>query len=55
MKQLSLFDKNEIKSNSYHEVIDSINKKFGNVSLLRASSLLQNSTIKNREKFKNMI
>lgn len=53
--QLSLFDNNEIKTNEYHEIINKINKKFGNTSLLRASSLLSSSTIKNRERFKNML
>lgn len=53
--QLSLFDNNEIKTNEYHNIINKINEKFGNTSLLRASSLLSCSTIKNREKFKNML
>ncbi len=53
--QLSLFDKNEIKSNDYYNLIDQINDKFGKTTILRASSLLKNSTIKSREKFKNMI
>lgn len=53
--QLSLFDNNEIKTNEYHEIINKINEKFGNTSLLRASSLLSSSTIKNRERFKNML
>ncbi|NLC47784.1 MAG: damage repair protein [Tenericutes bacterium] len=54
-KQLSLFDKNEIETTHYYEAIDNINSKFGNISILRASSLLESSTIKNREKFKNII
>lgn len=54
-KQLSLFDKNEIKTDEYHKIIDDINNKFGSTSLLRASSLLRNSTIKNRKKFKEII
>ncbi len=53
--QLSLFENNIIERDEYHKVIDKINERFGNTSLLRASSLLKNSTIKNREKFKNMI
>ena len=53
--QLSLFDKNELKDNEYYNLIDKINDKFGKTSILRASSLLKSSTIKNREKFKNMI
>ncbi len=56
--QLSLFDNdsdNTIKTNEYYDIIDKINDKFGKTTLLRASSLLKNSTIKNREKFKNMI
>ena len=54
--QLSLFDtKQDETSNEYHEIIDKINEKFGQTSILRASSLLNESTIKNREKFKNMI
>lgn len=54
-KQLSLFDKNDIKTSSYNEIVDKINEKYGNISILRASSLLKSSTIKNREKYKNMI
>lgn len=53
--QLSLFENNIIERDEYHKVIDKINERFGNTSLLRASSLLKNSTIKNREKFKNII
>lgn len=55
IKQLSLFDKNEIKTDEYHKIIDNINNKFGSTSLLRASSLLRNSTIKNRKNFKEKI
>lgn len=53
--QLSLFENNTIENDEYHKAIDKINERFGNTSLLRASSLLKNSTIKNREKFKNII
>ena len=53
--QLSLFDSNEIKDTNFDKIINSINEKFGRASILRASSLLKHSTIKNREKFKNMI
>lgn len=53
--QLSLFENNTIEKDEYHKAIDKINERFGDTSLLRASSLLKNSTIKNREKFKNII
>lgn len=53
--QLSLFESNIIENDEYHKAIDKINERFGDTSLLRASSLLKNSTIKNREKFKNII
>lgn len=53
--QLSLFENNIIENDEYHKAIDKINERFGNTSLLRASSLLKNSTIKKREKFKNII
>jgi DNA polymerase V len=52
--QLSLFDNNN-KTKKYTDTLDKIYTKHGPVTLLRASSLLQNSTIKNREKFKNII
>ena len=53
-KQLSMFDK--IKDEEkYTDALDKIYTKHGPVTLLRASSLLNNSTIKNREKFKNML
>ena len=54
-RQLSLFDKNEIKTDEYHKIIDEINSKYGSTSVLRASSLLRNSTIKNRKNFKEII
>lgn len=54
-RQLSLFDKNEIKTDEYHKIIDQINEKYGSTSLLRASSLLKGSTIRNRKNFKNEI
>ena len=53
--QLSLFDENVIENAYYSNVINNINNKFGRASLLRASSLLKHSTIKKREKFKNII
>ncbi len=54
--QLSIFDNDDvIKTDKYYDIINNINEKFGRTSILRASSLLKNSTIKNREKFKNMI
>ena len=53
--QLSLFENNIIEKDEYHKAIDKINERFGDTSLLRASSLLKNSTIKNREPFKNKI
>ena len=53
--QLSLFENNIIETDKYHKAIDKINERFGQTSILRASSLLKNSTIKNREKFKNII
>lgn len=53
--QLSLFENNIIETDKYHKAIDKINERFGHTSILRASSLLKNSTIKNREKFKNII
>ncbi len=48
--QLNLFSTYEkIKTdNKYYKVIDEINEKFGDNSLLKASSLLENSTIKIR-------
>ena len=54
-KQLSLFDKNEIKTDEYHKIIDEINSKYGSTSILRASSLLRSSTVKNRKHFKEII
>ena len=53
--QLSLFDNNIISNNNFYDLVNNINNKFGRTTLLRASSLLENSTIKNREHFKNMI
>ena len=54
--QLSIYNiDNRIDNNEYYEIIDKINEKFGRTTLLRASSLLKNSTIKEREKFKNMV
>lgn len=53
-EQISLFD-NLTNTNEYYNIIDSINDKLGRTAVLRASSLLKNSTIKNREKFKNII
>ena len=53
--QLSLFDKNEVLTDEYNKIIDKITSKYGNTSILRASSLLKSSTIKNRERYKNTI
>ena len=53
--QLSLFDKNEIPTDEYNKIIDKITSKYGNTSILRASSLLKSSTVKNRERYKNTI
>lgn len=53
--QLDLFEKNDTSDNEYEEAIEKIKDKFGRTSVLRASSLLKNSTIKNRENFKNII
>ena len=53
-EQISLFD-NESNTNEYYNLIDTINDKLGRTAVLRASSLLENSTIKNRERFKNII
>ena len=52
-KQLNIFDNN--KEENYINAIDKIQEKFGPISILRASSLLESSTIKEREKFKNLI
>lgn len=52
--QLNLFDTSKENDNEFYNLIDEINNKFGRTTILRASSLLNNSTIKNREKFKNM-
>lgn len=50
--QLNLFENiNEIeKNNNINQTIDKINEKFGNNSILKATSLLENSTIKERNK-----
>ncbi len=50
--QLSLFDDLEIinKENEKNKVIDNITEKFGKNSLLRASALLEDSTIMERNK-----
>lgn len=53
--QLSLFDKKEIPTDEYNKIIDKITSKYGNTSILRASSLLKSSTVKNRERYKNTI
>ncbi|MGM9878042.1 MAG: damage repair protein [Bacilli bacterium] len=54
--QLSIYNIEDKKDNNeYYEIIDKINEKFGRTTILRASSLLKNSTIKEREKFKNMV
>ncbi len=48
--QLNLFEENEtiVKEDKMNTVIDSITKKFGDNSLLKASSLIEYSTIKKR-------
>ena len=48
--QLNLFENiNDIKkNNTLNQTIDKINEKFGNNSILNATSLLENSTIKER-------
>lgn len=50
--QLNLFENiNDIeKNNNINKAIDEINEKFGNNSVLKATSLLENSTIKERNK-----
>ncbi len=50
--QLDIFSNYEIKEkdNKKNKAIDSITKRFGKNSILRASSLLPNSTIKDRNK-----
>ena len=54
--QISLFDKEEnYNTSEYYELIDKINDKYGRTAILRASSLEKHSTIKKREKFKNII
>lgn len=52
IKQLSLF---ENKEQNINKTMDDIYEKYGPTTLLKASSLLENSTIKNRELFKNII
>lgn len=51
--QLSIFDDVE-KEDKYTSAIDEIQEKYGPLAILRASSLMENSTIKEREKFKNL-
>lgn len=51
--QLNIFDDVE-KEDKYTSAIDEIQEKYGPLSILRASSLMENSTIKEREKFKNL-
>lgn len=48
--QLNLFENinNIEKNNNINKAIDEINEKFGNNSILKATSLLENSTIKER-------
>ena len=53
--QLSLFDTNKQENNDFENLIDEINKKYGRTSILRASSLMKSSTIKNRKNFKEII
>lgn len=53
--QLNLFEQTDLKSSNYNKIIDQISQKYGPTTILRASSLLKCSTIKERERFKNMI
>ena len=53
--QLNLFDNVNIKNNEFDNYIAKLNNNLGRITILRASTLLENSTIKNRERFKNMI
>lgn len=53
--QLNLFDTNKEENNDFENLIDEINKKYGRTSILRASSLMKSSTIKNRKNFKEII
>ena len=48
--QLNLFEKIEdkIKTKNINDTIDNINEKYGSNSLLKATSLLDNSTIRDR-------
>ena len=55
IKNAITFYSKESNANEYYNLIDSINDKLGRTAILRASSLLNNSTIKNRERFKNII
>ena len=52
-ERIIVFVKEE--NNEFENIIDEINKKYGQTSILRASSLLKNSTIKNRKNFKDII
>ena len=49
-EQLNLFEtvSEEVKDNTISDVLDDITKKYGDNSILKASSLLNYSTIKNR-------
>ena len=52
-QQLNLFEdeKKQIKRRNLQKVVDELHNKFGNNSVLRASSLLEESTIKERNEF----
>ena len=52
-QQLNLFEdeKKQIKRHNLQKAVDELHSKFGNNSVLRASSLLEESTIKERNEF----
>lgn len=52
--QLSIFDSYNA-NDKYNKALDEIHKKYGPISILKASSLLETSTIKQREKRKNIL
>jgi DNA polymerase V len=52
-QQLSLFedDKKQVNRHNLEKAVDKLHKKYGNNSVLRASSLLEESTIKERNEY----
>ena len=52
-QQLNLFEdeSKQIKRHNLQKAVDELHNKFGNNSVLRASSLLEESTIKERNEF----